>query len=199
MRYRAQPFALKFAGGTVALLTVVLVGCGVPTETTARLVPNGAIPEALDPSNSTPPTSVERQRTINLWFIRDDQLVRVRHSVPASTRPDDVIDALLAGPSDVERRDSLRSAIPDAAAVRDVTFSRGDANVSLSSAFSEIPTADQLLAVSQLVLTLTDMRGVGRVNFTIDGQPVSVPLPSGGSSSDPVTRDDYIDQSDADG
>jgi hypothetical protein len=46
---------------------------------------------------------------------------------------------------------------------------------------------------------LTDMRGVGRVNFTIDGQPVSVPLPSGGSSSEPVTRDDYIDQSDGEG
>ena len=183
----------------IALLVALSASCGVPTESTARMVPQGAIPAALDPTDSVPVISVERQRTINLWFIRDDQLVRVRHTVPASTSPDMVLDALLAGPNDLERRDSLRSAIPDSAAVHQVTFSRGDANVSLAPGFSEIPTSDQLLAVSQLVLTLTDMRGVGRVNFTMDGTSASVPLPGGGSTADPVTRDDYIDQSEAEG
>jgi spore germination protein GerM len=195
MTRRLCTSVLRFARLTTPLLTVVLVACGVPRDSTARLVPNGAVPEALDPSASVPPTSVERQRTINVWFLRDSQLVRVRHTVPASTTQQMVIDTLLAGPTDVERRDSLRSAIPDSAAVGPVVFSRGDANVRLSPAFAAIPTGDQLLAVSQLVLTLTDMRGVGRVTFTVDGQPVSVPLPGGGSSSEPVTRDDYIDQS----
>jgi spore germination protein GerM len=148
----------------------------------------------LDPSDTVPLTSVERQRIINLYFVSDGQLARVRHTVPASTAPARVIDALLAGPTDVERRDSLRSAIPDPAAIGQVTFSRGDAIVALSKGFSEIPAGDQLLAVGQLVLTLTDMRGVGRVSFTVDGVPTSVPLPSGGSTSVPVSRDDYVDQ-----
>ena len=182
--------------GIAPLLAVLLLGCGVPDESTARLVPQGAIPDALDPSNSVPVTSVERQRTINLWFVRDGRLVRVRHTVPASTSPEMVIDALLAGPTDDERGDSLRSAIPDSAAIGDVTFSRGVANVSLSPGFSEIPAGDQLLAVGQLVLTLTGMRGVGLVSFTVDGAPASVPLPNGETSADPVSRDDFVEQSD---
>ena len=176
------------------LLAFLLVACGVPEESKARLVPRGAIPDALDPSDTVPLTSVERQRIINLYFVSDGQLARVRHTVPASTAPARVIDALLAGPTDVERRDSLRSAIPDPAAIGQVTFSRGDAIVALSKGFSEIPAGDQLLAVGQLVLTLTDMRGVGRVSFTVDGVPTSVPLPSGGSTSVPVSRDDYVEE-----
>jgi spore germination protein GerM len=177
------------------MVVALLVSCGVPSDPTAHLVPQGAVPDALDPSATLPLVPAQRQRTINLWFVRDDQLVRVRHTVPASTSPEMVIDALLAGPADVERRDSLRSAIPDSAAIEGVTFSRGEAHVGLSEGFAEIPAADQLLAVSQLVLTLTDMRGVGAVNFNVDGAPTSVPLPGGGSSSEPVSRDDYIDQS----
>ncbi len=185
----------RFFATILALVAVPLIACGVPDESTARLVPKGAIPDALDPSNTVPDLVVDRQRTINLWFVRDEQLVRVRRTVPASTSPEMVIADLLAGPSDVERRDSLRSAIPDAAALGQVSFSRGEAIVDLSPGFAEIPPADQLLAVSQLVLTLTDMRGVGQVSFHVGGAPVSVPLPTGGSSNDPVTRDDYIDQS----
>ena len=52
---------------------------------------------------------------------------------------------------------------------------------------------DQALSVAQMVFTLTARPGIGRVSFTIDGEPVDVPDGSGALTSDPVAREDYDD------
>jgi spore germination protein GerM len=67
----------------------------------------------------------------------------------------------------------------------------GTATVQLSSGFLEIPPGDQVLALGQVVLTLTDLRGVGRVRFEINGEAVATPLPDGTSTAAPVARDDF--------
>ena len=99
---------------------------------------------------------------------------------------------MLAGPSTSEQDESLRSAIPDPSAVVDVSVAGGVATVNLTAAFSEIPANDQVLAVGQLVLTLTDLRGIGRVRFVVDDVQVAVPLPNGETSEDSVSRDEYL-------
>ena len=115
--------------------------------------------------------------------------IRRRHRRRRSRKP-------LSGPTEAEQNRSLRTAIPGAAAVVEVSVARGVATVTLTPAFSEIPAADQVLAVGQIVLTLTDQRGIGRVRFVVDDASIAVPLPSGETSGDSVSRDEFIELAD---
>ncbi|MEP7202819.1 MAG: GerMN domain-containing protein [Ilumatobacteraceae bacterium] len=128
---------------------------------------------------------------MDLWFVLDDHLAKVRHLIALPITAETVVQELLAGPTDAERSTSLRSAIADSAALDSVAVSGGVATVRLTPTFADIPAADQMLAIAQLVLTLTDLRGVGRVGFAIDDTTPPVPLPDGSSSTGTVSRDDY--------
>ena len=68
---------------------------------------------------------------------------------------------------------------------------RGVAQVDLAAEFAELGSDRQLLAIAQLVLTLTSRPGVGQVAFTLDTAPIDVPRADGTITSDPVTRADY--------
>ncbi|HRE02101.1 MAG TPA: GerMN domain-containing protein, partial [Ilumatobacteraceae bacterium] len=74
---------------------------------------------------------------------------------------------------------------------------RGQVTVELTQQFFEVLSAadpsDPILAVAQIVLTMTRLSGISSVRFTIDGEPVEVPL-ADASSSEPgqwLFHDDY--------
>jgi len=91
----------------------------------------------------------------------------------------------------------IRSAIPlRGAASLNVTPDDGSgvATIELPTGFFEqIPPEDQLLAIGQIVLTVTEVGGIGQVLFTQEGQPVGVPRKGGGFSdgNEPLARRDY--------
>ena len=138
------------------------------------------------------PAAVADQEPIDVWLVRDELLSATRHRVDPPVTPRLALEELLAGPTSAEQNRSLRTAIPDASAVVSVEVSGGVASVGLASSFSEIPASDQVLAVGQIVLTLTDLRGIGRVRFLVDDAQIAVPLPTGDATEDSVSRDDYI-------
>ncbi|MEX0847413.1 MAG: GerMN domain-containing protein [Ilumatobacteraceae bacterium] len=133
---------------------------------------------------------------MDIWLVRDDELVTTRHLIEAPATAQAALTELLAGPTSAEQERSLRSAIPDASVVIDVELLRGVATVDLSPSFSDIPAQDQVFAVGQIVLTMTDLRGVGRVRFVVDDAQIAVPLPSGDTSEDTVSREDYLAMAD---
>ncbi|HWJ97478.1 MAG TPA: GerMN domain-containing protein, partial [Acidimicrobiales bacterium] len=63
--------------------------------------------------------------------------------------------------------------------------------VDLSSSFGDIRSGDQILALGQIVYTLTGQPGIGGVRFTVEGEDVTVPLTDGTLSDDPLSRDDF--------
>lgn len=173
-------------------LSSIVASCGVPAQSRPDQLSAAELPDGLRTIDTAPPASQVEQDNIDVWFVRDDALVSTRHSVTTPAGPTVAVDELLAGPSDSEQDESLRSAIPDASAIVDVSVVGGLATVNLTTAFAEIPASDQVLAVGQLVLTLTDQRGIGRVRFVVDDVQVAVPLPSGETSEDSVSRDEYL-------
>jgi hypothetical protein len=102
---------------------------------------------------------------------------------------------LQSGPLTGEPGGGLRSALPDdIEAITATTDSSGVAAVILpTDFFDRTAQEDQLLAIGQIVLTITEnIRGVGQVLFFKDQQPVGVPRPSGLSNgTDPLARRDY--------
>ena len=181
----------------VAIAAFGCTACGVPLQDDASPLSPDQLPDGLRPSASTivgeqvPDTSAD-QEPVDVWFVREDRLASARHRIDPPVTPERVLAELLTGPTEAEQDRSLRSAVPDAAVVTSVSVAGGVATVGLAPEFSDIPASDQVLAVGQLVLTLTDQRGIGRVRFVVDDAQIAVPLPSGESSDQSVSRDDYV-------
>lgn len=176
----------------VAAAAATLVGCGVPAGDRVETIAPEQLPQGLRPTDSTISAAPVDQEPIDVWLVRDELLVASRHRVDPPVDPQKALDELLRGPTEAEQNRSLRSAIPDASAVLSAVVQGGVVTVALAPEFSDIPASDQLLAVGQIVLTLTDLRGVGRVRFVVEEAQIAVPLPSGESSDQSVSRDDYL-------
>jgi spore germination protein GerM len=174
------------------LLGVCVAGCGFPTQDAAQPLADDELPVGLRPDATLPSTAVETEPA-TIWFVDGDALHDVRHDVAAPASIESVTTELLIGPDDVEQASGLRSALPDPDVVSDTELSRGVATVDLTSSFTEISPEDQLLAVGQFVLTLTDLPGIGSVQFTVDGAPAAVPTPNGESTEQPAFRDQFLE------
>jgi hypothetical protein len=139
------------------------------TSTTAAPTTT-AVPTTVNEASST--TAVQTE-PVRLYFITNGQLTYVTQAVPAPAAPQLIIKALQAGPQG-ELGFALRTALPSRAAVN-VQTNAGIAVVDLPDGFFDsIPVTDQRLVIGQIVLTLTDSRGVGQVQFNH-----AVPKPSG--------------------
>ena len=174
------------------VVLVALSGCGFPSENSAERIADSDLPAGLRPSDTAVATTVVDTESATVWFVQDEWLVAVRHRLAAPLTIELITLDLLAGPQPAEQSRGLRSATPDTEAVLQVSLTRGTAVVQLSASFADIPANDQVLAIGQLVLTLTDFRGVGSVQFMRDDEPIAVPLPTGETTDTVVFRDDYI-------
>jgi spore germination protein GerM len=172
----------------LAVVTVAsLAACGFPTEDSPT-----PIGDEQTTTVSTPGTgSVVETGTATTWFIRADVLVSRVRDVPLPITAEAVMATLGAGVTPAETNSGLRSAIPDAEMLLAADLARGTATVELAPGFLDVAPGDQVLALGQVVLTLTDLPGVGRVRFQINGVAVAVPLPDGTSSDDSVSREDF--------
>ncbi len=173
----------------VVLVGATVVGCGVPGQSDAERIAPDKVPFGL---NSIPTTTVApapTQTTTTIYLLRAGHLVQVERPVPATA--ESLVLALAQGPDATEAAAGLRTAISGPDVVRSVMVSDPLATVDLSSHFSELPRGDQLLAVAQLVYSLTVIPEVREVSFTLDGRPTAVPRADGSLSDQPVDRADY--------
>ena len=179
--------------GLIVLWCVAIGACGFPEQRDATPLTSEDLPAGLRAEGTVASPSPADTESATVWFVSDDRLVPVRHEVAAPVSVESITEDLLLGPTEPEQERGLRSAVPDPTVVNGVILARGVAEVDLTPSFGDIAAADQLLAVGQFVLTLTDARGVGSVRFLLDGQPVVVPVPSGEASDGPVFRDQFLE------
>jgi hypothetical protein len=135
---------------------------------------------------------------VDLFFIREDGLVPLVSDVPSPADPQQVLDALAAGPP---AETGLRSVVVDpltgSALVTiyippaGVVLPPADATVTVASAFSSLPSTEQVLLLGQVVLSLSSAgaRTVAVVDSA--GSPLAVPLPDGRLLDRPASALDY--------
>lgn len=178
----------------VVLAAAVAAGCGVPSESSPRLVDPTRLPPGLvepaNPTTTAPPAVTVPEAVVRVWMVQDPALVPVARRVPAPTTVDAAVAALLAGTAEQDEP-GVRSAWAGPEQVTDVGVIAGIAVVELAEDFLELPAGEQLLAVGQMVLTLTDLPGIGQVQFERDGERIRVPSADGTTLQRPVSRDDY--------
>lgn len=180
----------------VAALLVLVSGCGVPTDEGAQTAPAGEVPFGLLDEERQPAVGddLASRVTVGVYLHFDDGglLIRVERRV-ADTDLGTLVEELEREPDTMEAAVGLRSALTDIDAVVS-TDREGDlATIDLAPDFGEISGSDQLVALAQIVFTVTDRPGIDRVNFTLDGAAVEIPTGSGSLTSGTVTRDDYQD------
>lgn len=182
-----------------AVLTAGLglaTGCGIPGDDGVTLARDADVPFDLlapAPEPTTPTTEVdeESRQPVTVFLVQGARLAAVTRQVTPPATPDTVLELLGRGPNEQEVRLGLRSALVGDRTTRSVGVTGGIATVDLGSAFTDIAPIDQILALAQIVSTLTYLPGIGRVSFTLEGVPVGVPRADGVVTTESVSQDDY--------
>ncbi|MGH8976009.1 MAG: GerMN domain-containing protein [Acidimicrobiia bacterium] len=194
---RARRRLLGAGLAVAALVAGAVTGCGIPTEDSATLAPAEDVPfdllaEVPETTSSTLPSpagSSTAQATI--FLVQGERLAPVVRDVPAPATGEGVLEALERGPTRSEAALGLRSALVGRDVMRSIGISGGIASVDLGPDFTDIVGRDQIMALAQIVSTVTGLAGVGRVSFTLEGVPVGVPRGDGAVTTESVSRDDY--------
>lgn len=175
----------------MVLLAAGTAACGLPEDDSARpLGPDGS--EIL--SDDTAPTTPGQQgvRTVVLYFVESEKLVRQERPSAQPAEPAAVIRSLLEGVTADEKNAERTSAIPPETELRDVDLGEdGVLTVDLGPQMSTITSTSELTAYAQIVFTATDLQGVKAVRFLIDGKPVDAPTEQG--NLEVAKRTDYPD------
>lgn len=174
----------------LALCVVLAVaGCGIAPQSTAQPIepPLGPFQAVTSPS-PLPTTSGSIPES--LYLVKDGRLVaQIRHVATVSTM-DDVIDDLLAGPTEAESAAGMSSALVGVT-VTGVQLDTGLATVDLGEPIGG--RSDELLAYAQVVCTLTARNDVRWVRFTRGGKSIDVPRGDSSLSHGPLTFSDYAE------
>lgn len=175
------------------LSQICLSACSIPDEGSVRAIDPSLIPYELnatttststttsippvppiEPSTTGPNTTLPVE-AVNLFYVAGLQVVPINRLLLSPASAAQVLAALAEGVPPGEPAAGLRSALPGDF-VAGVVVERGIARVDLPPNFvTEVPGAEQRLAIAQIVLSLTRRAGIGQILFTSGGQPQSVP------------------------
>jgi Sporulation and spore germination len=179
-------------------LGVGAVACGLGTQQEASVfradqVPPGILDRTLTPSTTSgaPTTTIAPLVAYRIFLVRAGAIVEVLRASNTSTTPAGAIDVLGQGPTTAESLAGFRSALGSANVVASVRTNGALASVDLARSFAEIARQDQILAIGQITLTLTDRPDVLRVVFTMANVTIDVPKGNGSLTHEPVGADDF--------
>jgi hypothetical protein len=188
----------------LALVTVLGLGaCGLPQDRDPQNISLSADEKALlsEPS-TTSSNAPARTRPEVLYFVEvggqegEDKLVPVTVQVretSAADLPRAIVEQLKSTPA--ERRDDVRSFIPEGTQIESVRVEDGVATVNFANLGTSIELRGQRLATAQIVFTLTQLPNVERVRFETRGQAANAPIGNNESSGpgEAISRGDYPD------
>ena len=191
---------------TCAAAGVLLVGCGVPLQDSAQVLPPEVIPPPVvlvTPTPSPEPTPEQTPspsppfEVVDLYFIQGNSLVPLVSDVATPADPQVVLDLLALGaPIETGLRSIVLDPLTGTPLVRAFPTAGdpalADVTVAVAPAFSSLPPAEQVLLLGQAVLSLSSA-GYLRVSVVDEtGSPLAVPLPDGRLLDRPATALDYV-------
>lgn len=172
---------------------VVLAGCGVASQDSAEKTDPQQVPFGLlDRNRGAEESGRSGDRDAVVFLTGNGRLVRTIRSLAPPVTLDGLLDALKQGPTRAELEDGVGSAVPDDNTFESAALVGGTALVDLGNPFTAPSNADQVLALAQIVFTLTGRPGVGQVQFTLQDATIETPRADGTVTTGPVSRDDYL-------
>ena len=174
--------------GAIATLAITLL-TGCPLRAQDHPVP---VSQTTSQVVGTPTATEPRTESVTVYLIRKDRLVAVVRSVePSGDQLTRALRALARGVDATERDQELRTALPLDTPPPAWRVEPDGLQLELPDTFDGLDSRDQVLAVAQLVYTVTENGGTDRVAFIRRDAPVDVPDASGRLLNRSVTRSDY--------
>jgi hypothetical protein len=172
----------------------VLLGCGVPADRSATVVPDDAVPyDLLSPTTTAPAQSAPAETDTTVCLELDGVLLALGRARGGPDGLRDDLALVTAGPTEGESLLGVRTALEGDEPVLAVERRGGRAEVELSEEVTELPADQQLLAVAQVTCTLTAQPGVTEVAFLLGERRLEVPVQGGELVDRPVRRADYAE------
>ncbi|TDD16552.1 hypothetical protein E1218_29590 [Kribbella turkmenica] len=170
---------------------VVLVGCGVPLQDRPAPIEPQSIPSRLQSPGVPSARPSAAEATVRVNFVRENRLVSLPRRVPSADLLDGVIEALTGGPTSSEQAAGVTSALPPDLSLTVVTVQGSRVGLELSGAETDRSATENVLAVGQIVLSVTALPSVDEVTFWRNGAPVEALLADGALTTEPLTAADY--------
>jgi spore germination protein GerM len=179
--------------GNVTVTTAPGSGTGATTTTQAP----GTSPTTVAPGTPsiTQPPQPQATQFVDVYFVKDGRYATtIARAVPATPEvATEAIKALIEGPTSAEAEAGLSSAVPTDTLLLGITIRDGKATIDLSREFEAGGGSFGMTArLAQVVYTLTQFPTVDRVEFWLDGTPVTVFSSEGLLLEEPVSRSDYL-------
>lgn len=177
-------------------------GCGAPGSTRPASIDPAEVPYGLLEPSADPLTAVtepgvpDPRPSTPVYLLGQDGTVLVPIPTAVTAGPpeqvaQEALARLDAGPDDAERAQGLGSVLGAAVTLSLKGIEDGTALVEVELTSRDI-AADQVpFALGQVVLTLTAVEGIDRVQIVSGGEPVEMALPGGKLTTAPVTAADY--------
>ena len=165
----------------VMLATVLTSGCGVSAESRAHRLDEEQPGAAKEAQPGAEPT-------LQIYLVRAGRLFPVTRPATEAS-PESAMKELLAGPTAAEGDAGISTAISPSTRLRTVREGRGVVTVDLS----EVKGGEQIVAVAQIVFTLTALPDVEAVRLEVDGEPADAPRAHGDLTRAPLRRTDFAE------
>jgi len=167
-----------FAPITVVAMALV-TGCGIRPDAAPRDIPIEDRSLPASPISAAGASGGDAR----IYLLTPTEPRQVRSVTRSTGTRDDLLAALVAGPTDGELSLPLSSALPAELEVLSTRSVGSVLYVDLSSAIAELSGSGLTLAVAQIVFTATDIAGVDAVQLTVDGQRFPWPRPDGATTT----------------
>ncbi len=177
--------------GGMCLILLILVGCGIPVDEEARPLSDDDVGPSLPGQAKSPPSVAANPNvaSLELFFVRDSRMVPIRRLAPGSS-VDHALAALVNGPSAAERSQGVRTALVGPVRLADVDRAAVPV-VEVAESVAQLDGEEQILALAQVVFTLTAIPEVHGVSFALSGREVEVPTGDGTLKAGPLRREDF--------
>ena len=175
------------------LLLAVLVfsGCGIPQDSSPVSI------QSTLPENTTPQTDAqvsEDSRTFTIYLLdADSRLVPVTRELSGSElRITDLINELIANPTEAESSMALSTAVPVGLSLDGVSVDGVVATINFEPGGLEIVEGEQLTeALAQIVWSVTESGDVTSLIISINSEVKTWPTPDEGDQN-LLTRSQFI-------
>ncbi|MCX7620308.1 MAG: GerMN domain-containing protein, partial [Acidimicrobiales bacterium] len=196
---RSDGFRRLIAFAVVALIGSGLAGCGGVTADSRPQLINQALPPQLSAPETTTTTTPGQntKRAVVFLFRRSespavaDRMFPIQVFVPdQDNMADAVLRELIRQPSPEIEQFGFKSDVPKDLVINSVSWEGGLVSIDLSNLALTGTKLRQ--AVAQIVFTLTELPGVRRVLFSVDGRRTGVPTETRDADpGQPIGRDDF--------
>jgi spore germination protein GerM len=171
--------------------TLLFVGCGIPEDSSPESIQT-TFPENMNPQPDTP--EGEESRTFLIYLLdAESRLTPVQRDLPVTElQITDLINELIANPTEAETNMSLSTAVPVSLSLAGVILEEEIATINFQPGGLEIVEGDQLTeALAQIVWTVTETGDVKFIIISIDREFKTWPTPDGGDQNI-LTRNQFI-------